>query len=154
MNFLFYLLIGSCVVIENYSCQCKAPIFVHLSFCDAINNVGVDSGKKLQEKSITYLVDETDTKCLPDSMFRKFIMKDSFVNSEINKGYYSLTLTFYKKSKFTQSVLESGSSRNLVYCNNDIVVDYEWINGVQKGAYFYKDGKISGSDNIKLLDGK
>lgn len=86
-----------------------------------------------------------------DSVFDNFIKNDKFIQSEVYNGYYRLNVTFYKKSKLTEELLKMRSSKYLDYCENDIVVEYQWLKGEpSKHPMHYKNGVIEGSEKINL----
>ena len=139
------------------ACVCKQPDIIHLDFCDVTNiqlpanqSDKIDSSQKL--RSINYLVDESDLKCIPDSSMVNFIKKDSLIQNEISAKYAILTISFYHKSNDTDYLLKTQSAKNLLYCNNDLVADFEWRDGKYSLAHHYTNGVINGMENVDLID--
>jgi hypothetical protein len=151
---LFYLLVF--FQTANVSC-CSKPDIIHIVFCDFLNDVSNESdrahGKISQEKSLHYLIAATSSACWKDSILLSFIKNDDFIQKEMNKKYYRLTITFYKKSRDTEALMKMRSSRFLDYCEKDIVVEYEWIEGkMLDHPFYYKNGIIEGAEDIQLID--
>ena len=154
-GFVLLLLLGIIIAIPNFSCHCRNPKILHLDFCDFLNDVRNEKEKAnpqkiVQEKDLNFVIDETDTKCLSDSMIRNFIKNDEFIQREIQNGYYRLDITFYKKSGYTDALIKKKSSRYIDYCENDIVFEYQWVEGKFYGVYYYDKGIIKGTEQIKL----
>jgi hypothetical protein len=139
------------------ACVCVQPKIVHLDFCDvtdiqlpAFQNEKVDSSQQL--RSIYFLIDESDPKCIKDSMMTNFIKTDQFIQNEISAKYAGLTINFYRKSKETDFLVKNKSSRDLPYCNKDIVAEFQWTNGIYSLVNHYTNGLIDGIDNTELED--
>jgi len=155
MNFrpIIFLLIFLQVI--NCSCKCSKPNIIHIDFCDFEDSVagrGDKAGKTLQLKSLNYIVDATHSACWADSILLPFVKTDSFIQEEMNKKYYHLTITFYKRSSDTKILMKEHSSRLLNLCNDDIVVEYQWIEGKLLEPLYYHNGVIEGAKDIQLLD--
>jgi hypothetical protein len=58
----------------------------------------------------------------------------------------------YKKSVDTEILMKERSSKFLDFCNDDIVVEYHWIEGRLREPFYYHDGLIEGAEDIQLLD--
>jgi hypothetical protein len=139
----------------NTSCHSK-PSIIHIDFCDFLNDVSNDwdraHGKLSQEKSLHYFIAAASPASWRDSILLSFIRSDDFIQNEIKKKYYRLTITFYKKSKDTDALMKTRSSEFLDYCQNDIVVQYEWIEGkILAHPLNIQDGIIKGAEDIKLV---
>ena len=58
---------------------------------------------------------------------------------------------FYKKSRCTTATLKLRSSRAIEYCQDDIIVEYNWSEGKPTGQFYYENGKLKGSEKIQLI---
>ena len=134
--------------------MCKEPGIVHLDFCDGLNMPPVAVGQiqdtNLKSRDLSFVIDETNSKCFTNEIMKGYLDSDSFVQNEIKKKYYRLNVTFYKKSDNTDRVLEMKSSKFISDCNEDIVADYEWDKGVYSNVDYYKNGVIESAENIMI----
>jgi hypothetical protein len=141
--------------ITNHSCECVHPNFVHIDFCDFLNTSTTESWKDhtkevFEEKTLNYVIEESDSRCFADSVIDVFIKSDGFIQKEIQHAYYRLNIFFYKKSEFTNALLKMRSNKYLDYCDKDIIVEYQWVEGILKRKYLYKNGGIQGEEKIIL----
>jgi len=155
MNFYKSFFWGLFFQVTNLSCNCENTKIVHLDFCDFLNDVTSESDKThtskiYLEKSLNYVVEALYLRCWSDSTLENFIRKDELIQREIHNGYYRLKITFYKKTKQTEELIKLKSSRYLDYCENDITEEFEWVEGKFQGKYFYGNGSIKGTEDIKL----
>jgi hypothetical protein len=152
----YVLLLMLALEIQTSSCHTRRATIVHVKFCDYLNDVSNQSdklhGTLLQSKSLHYVIQGKNPANWDDSLVNGFIRSDSFLQSEIKKQYYDLTISFYKKTNNTDFLLWSGKDKFLSDCYMDRVVECEWTNGGQMQLYHYHDGIIEGAENIKLED--
>lgn len=147
----YLVLLTILLQLAGSSCQHVEPRIVHMDFCDFLNSPPGDSTKPvIQEKSIHYFVDANDAAGLTDSLFSGFIKRDSLIRKEVDHGYYRLNVSFYGKSPQTEALMRTRSDKNLDYCQNDLLREYQWVEGKYKGYYLFKGGVIQGTEGIQL----
>jgi hypothetical protein len=136
------------------SCNCKTPNIIHLAFCDALSIPPVAVGQipdtNLKSRDLCFVIEETNSKCFTNAIMKSYLDSNTFVQDEIKQRYYHLNITFYKRSNNTDRVMNMGSGKFLSDCNQDIVADYEWDNGIYSNVDFYRNGVIEGAENIKI----
>ena|SRR5258705_12655722 len=156
MKFVIHIHLAFCLQSIIFSCKCPDPKIIHLDFCDHLNETNQDASldKKTRLKSIYFLVNENNSTCWSDKNLGDFIKNDKFIQQEIQKNYDRLRLTFYKKSSCTEEVLKNKFSRNLDYCQDDIIVEFGWDKGKLLDTFYYEKGVIKGTENIILINPK
>jgi hypothetical protein len=152
--FLGVALLSSSLMAE-FSCKCKPPKITHIDFCDFANDVSNEwdrlrGSRVYLEKSIHFIVEEPNRNCLRDSLFINFMRTDSFLQKELKAAYYRLELTFYMKSASTDALLESRSTKFLSYCNKDMVIEYEWLEGKLSHVSQFKNGEAVEAKDIEI----
>jgi hypothetical protein len=128
-----------------------------LDFADAYNDIGDRYKKSLPDSSqkdvtLFYLVNESGN--VPVPMLEHFMDTDRFVQQQIQRRYYSLRISFYRKSSSTEEMLRRRTYKALTLCDDDLIADYEWDEGRPLDTIFYKNGKMKGPDKIKLEENK
>lgn len=155
MNYRFHPVLLACIFLLSIACAgAKHPAIAHMRFCDVTNmNYAVGDTAHLypfKEVSLYFFVDATQASDISDTLLLGYMAKDSFIQRQISSQPSRLSITFYKKSTQTLSLMEKKVSKDLSLCNDDIVVEYNWDDGKPAETHYYKNGKIIGSDEIKL----
>lgn len=140
------------ILVACFSHAYKELAIIHMDFCDFLNKIPdqPSSEPALFEKSLSFLVENANSKDNIDSALEKYIQNDEFVRREIRNGYYRLNITFYKKTSRTEALLKARSSNYLDFCGEDIIAEYEWIKGKFVWINKYKEGVMQGTEDIQL----
>ena len=143
---------------SHASSQCPRPPIVHMDFCDFLSSPpgeGPDSAAltTIREKDLHYLVYSRDPTCMRDTLFEHFIRNNPFIQKEIHGGYTTLSVTFYKESAMTDSLMSRRIVKFLDDCWDDIFIKYDWTEGKLTSKNHFIHGAIKGSENIQLHRG-
>ncbi|MFT3748119.1 MAG: hypothetical protein QM768_07370 [Agriterribacter sp.] len=122
-----------------------------MDFLDSQTTLYRDSTRADSIKFTTfyYFVDESYKRNINNSSIEKFIATDSLLRKTIAKKLQVFTVLFYKKSEMTKRLKDSKSGNLLTYCNDDILLERIWKAGALDTTFYYDNGEIIGSENIK-----
>jgi hypothetical protein len=152
--FIAYFVSGIIILFTSVCCTPNGtPGIIHMSYLDAMDTVynilDTTHIHPLQDKALYFLIDWKNVSGLKDSFFIDFIHDDHFCQKEIGNKYSSLSIFFYKRSKDTDRLVKDRLKKYLSYCNDDIVVEYLWKDGIAGPILHYESGRIMGSEKIQ-----
>lgn len=141
------------LIFVSISCNCnKNPKVIHMSYFDvldtAYNIMDTAHLNPFKDKTLYYLVNEKEVKCLDDPFYLGYLEKDSSCQRAIGNKYHSLSVFFYKRSENTDQLIKTKLTKYLSFCNEDIIAEYAWTYGMQRDIFHYHNGKIEGSEKI------
>lgn len=138
------------------SCGCKPQEIEHLDFLDNSGTTylygDTNQINPLKTKAVYYLINLEKYSCLNFDSIDSFVKNDDFIQKNIAIKYASLTAIFIKTSQHTKNLIKYRSNKMLALCSNDIVVEYEWKEDKLFSKSYLKEGQMSGTEKIKLLD--
>jgi hypothetical protein len=152
---LFSFLFASVIIWNTFpSCSCKKNKIIHLDFLDNLgityNIMDTEHKKPLNDMAAYFVINQSKLKCIDFKNLEEFISTDTFIQKQIRKNYAEMSLYFYRKSKATDLLIENKSRKFLTLSNNALVAEYLWSNGKPYDTLYYENGKIKGSEKIKL----
>ena len=137
------------------SCHHKTPPITYMDFLSYSDSVYFvyDTARENPIKSVHlyYLLGQANVNSVDLRQIEQFVSTDSLIQKQKNRSG-KLSVMFYKTSQNTRNLVRIRTHKQLTLCNNDIIVEYLWEDGKQDNTYYYDEGKIKGSENIKLLD--
>ena len=136
------------------SCGHKKLKIQHLSFFDDVWNTYMlgDTARvhPLVSKSMFFSINQSNLKRINLDELDLTIRNDSSIQNELRKDYFRVEAICYKESDNLDEAIKKQSNKLLTLSNDDMVAEYVWEGGKIIMSFYYEDGKIIGSDKIKL----
>jgi hypothetical protein len=99
---------------------------------------------------IYFVIDERNIDCINYEQLGDYLRNDTMIQKQIAEKYAELGTVFFKKSINTDNLTKYKSKKMLGLCNDDKVVEFIWTHGVLSDTFYYKNGRIKGSESIQL----
>lgn len=149
-----YFLLTALFSLFNLSCTCKTHEIKRLDFLDSqsqtYNIMDTLKTNPFDTKYIYFLIDETNIDCINYKQIEEYLKNNSMVQKQIHEKFAMLGTIFFKKSTNTDNLIKYKSKKMLTLCNDDKVVEFFWRQGVLSDTFYYKNGRIKGSENVQL----
>jgi hypothetical protein len=83
----------------------------------------------LKTMAIYYLINKENYSSVKFNLIDSFVAKDEFIRKNVVTNNKRLTAIFLKTSENTKNLIKYKSGEMLARADNDVIVEYEWIDG-------------------------
>jgi hypothetical protein len=90
--------------------------------------------------AIYYLINKENYSGVNFSLIDSFVAKDEFIQKNVVANHKRLTAIFLKTSENTNNLIKYKTGKMLALADNDVIVEYEWVDG----EFLYKDYRNDG----------